>query len=103
MAMGTFFEGQQVVCINVGHVCEARNDYLHMLEKGHVYTVRDVIENASFSLPGFGLRVDSLYLPKCDVTGIEEAWHPVRFRPCATTDIGIFTQMLDRIPERVNA
>ena len=95
--MWTFYAGQQVVCVNAGHVCEARNDYLHMLQEGHVYTVRDVVENAKFATPGYGLRLDSVWMPKCDATGIEEAWHPSRFRPCAKTDISVLTGLLEKV------
>jgi hypothetical protein len=74
-----------------------------MLEEKKVYTVREIVEHAAFKNPGYGLRLDSMWLPKCDVTGMEETWHPLRFRPCVKTDIGVFTEMLTKIPESVDA
>lgn len=98
-----FYPGQQVVCVNAHGIPDARNDYLEILHEGNVYTVRDVVDNPKYASPGYGLRLNTILLPHCLATGMEEAWHPARFRPCASTDIGIFTSILRTIPEKVDA
>lgn len=95
-----FYPGQQVVCISAGCIPEATNNYPHMLQEGNVYTIRDIIENPKFGFLGYGVYLDSVWLPKCDATGLEEAWHPCRFRPCTKTDIGVFKEILQKIPLR---
>lgn len=101
--MWQFFEGQQVVCVTALRLPEARNEYLERLQEGSIYTVRDIVKNASFQLPGYGILLEEVSLPQCEIVGAEVAWHPLRFRPCAKTDISVFTQMLEDIPEGVDA
>lgn len=74
-----------------------------MLEEKKVYTVREVVNHIKYEPPGYGVRLDNIWLPKCDVTQNEETWHPLRFRPCAKTDIGVFTEMLTKIQDRIDA
>jgi len=96
-----FYPGQPVVCVNARVIAGATNWYIHMLEEGNVYTVREIVEHVEYKEPGYGLRLDSVWLPKCDKTGFEETWHPLRFRPCAKTDISVFTNLLEKIPATV--
>jgi hypothetical protein len=98
-----FYAGQQVVCVNAGIIQGANNWYIHMLEEKKVYTIREIVDHVLYHPVGYGLRLDVVWLPKCDVTGVEETWHPLRFRPCAKTDIGVFTGLLTKIPESVDA
>jgi len=93
-----FYPGQLVVCVNAGHVPEATNNFPGILQKNHIYTVRDVVENPKFGFDGYGLFLESVKLPKCDATGIEEAWHPSRFNPCVHTNIRVFTSLLETVP-----
>jgi hypothetical protein len=98
-----FYPGQQVVCVNARIIPGANNWYIHMLEEKKVYTIREVVEHAKYTPIGYGVRLESIWLPKCDVTQSEETWHPERFRPCVKTNISVFTEMLTKIPERADA
>jgi len=92
-----FYPGQLVVCINAGAVPEATNYYPGVLREGHIYTVREVVDNAHFQFPGYGIRVESVRLPESSITGVEETWHPFRFSPYIRTDISVFTRMLEKV------
>jgi len=98
-----FYPGQQVVCINTRFLPDARNDHLYMLQDGRIYTIRDVVDSPHYSTPSYGLRLEGVRMPACAITGMEQVWHPYRFRPCAKTDISIFADMLEKIPESADA
>jgi hypothetical protein len=93
-----FYPGQQVVCVSARIIPGATNKYLHMLEEGNIYIVREIVEHPKFLFLGYGLYVDKVWLPKSDATGNEEAWCPLRFRPCVKTDISVFTSLLEKVP-----
>jgi hypothetical protein len=93
-----FHIGQQVVCINdeFPPSWPAARPF-----KGQVYTIRDIVippdEGKVF------LRLEEIILPMCALRFVEGAFGSVRFRACKPTNIGVFTRMLECVPEDVTA
>jgi hypothetical protein len=96
----TFRVGQKVVCVRDGYFV---NKCVHRPIVGHVYTVRDVFISPRSAEYGPAIRVFELLNPIHKGSGREYGFYASRFRPVfeGKTDIGCFTEILTKLPEKV--
>lgn len=96
--MNNFHIGQKVVCIKT-QICHPWHRFMYprLIPKGEVVTIRDIFLWAGEA----GLNFEEI---NCVMTvyGIEAGWPATSFRPVKTTDISIFTAMLNPTPQPVS-
>jgi hypothetical protein len=106
-----FHVGQKVVCIDVsshkqkGHL---RPTYASTVTPtlGGVYTVRDIFDASVYGHDEPGLLLDEIvnpvrrYISLAGPCECEQFFLAFRFRPVRTTNIDVFTKMLEPVPVR---
>lgn len=99
-----FRVGQKVVCVdgtdrdNDASTCRGSYWMPNYPDEGSVYTIRDIRGNGGLFL------VEVVNPQRTWAAGdtAEGCWCPTRFRPVQTTDISIFTAMLNPSRETVS-
>lgn len=100
-----FFRGQKVVC--VAGDWRPHSDVSIYPQKDKIYTIRKIRHDYDGPEPGCYLMLEEIINApfKFDGKVEEPAYNSVGFRPIVTTDISIFTAMLNtkplRLPEEV--
>jgi hypothetical protein len=95
-----FRVGQKVVCVDVASPI-IRGDRADMPVEGHIYTISETRADPWTGIPS----VRCAELPVVDSCGIPCWYQAKRFRPVVerTTDISIFTAMLNPSKQTVDA
>lgn len=77
--------GDLVVCVNTGIIPGARNEHLHCLREGDIYTIEDVCIRERCGRNEVGIKIVEIRIDANDW------WHSARFRSCRKTDISAIT------------
>lgn len=94
--------GQMVVCVddkasNIGFLPGRASPWDNLLEKGRIYTVRDILSNYRGDIC---LRLHEI---PCRASGTDHPFRATRFRPIRKTDISALLEAVNRAPGKVSA